>query len=63
MHRTFTTYDRNDFPVVVDIQDFSRAWEIRKVAEKYIATKLAQDLQAFENIDPESDYLTQKRLS
>jgi len=33
------------------------------VAEKYIALKLAVDLQSFETIDPETDHLNFRKLN
>lgn len=49
-HRTLTTYDSNDNPVVVDICNYKNAWALRKLTEEYIATKLSHDLDIFEYI-------------
>jgi len=48
--------------VITDIQDYSRAWALREITEKFIATKIAVDLDKFENLNPDEDFLEIKAL-
>lgn len=39
----------------MNIECYEAAWELRKLTEKFIGTKIAQDLQNFEMKNPEED--------
>ena len=51
-HRTNQEYVNNQ-SVVTDLEDYSNAQELRKLTEKFIAMKVAMDLENFETKDKE----------
>jgi hypothetical protein len=43
-------YDKNDVPVISDVANYQYAWPLRRLAEEFIATHIAPNLQIYEFI-------------
>lgn len=48
VHRTNNVFDEFDNVVAVNIEDYSAAWIIRQLTEKFIFYKILPELQLFE---------------